>query len=302
MKKLLAVILILTGCYTATIAQATPQTDREKAEREAKEGRFNRRIDDLRNVGKVRTNVNPDEKMVIYQTKITPIYRKPNQNELKLLAPDQKDLQAFSEFLNDKNTGIAKFIIDKGCDSGSEIVNSTPHCLEYTMPGAGASYSFRDENYKNKHLGDLNFIGDRFETSGILKHGILINIGNISLDKINLKSEELSVLVGFNPTDDFRKAAAFSALLEEGIAGKNFVYKNNAPVVENATYALRSIAYRGESLKVIDGVVYNEFEFDNRKDIIVIFRVIRFIPGESVTIIWKELSNKKSPKIASQEN
>lgn len=302
MKRLLATILILTGCYAATTAQATSQTDKEREERAKKDADFDRRIDNLRNVGKVKIVGNTDEEVRIYQSKIKPLYRKPNQEEFKLLAPDQKDLQMFSEFLSDKNTGIAKLIIDKGCDSGAEIVVSTPHCLKYTMPGAGASYSFRTENYQNKSLGDLNFTGDRFETPGVIKQGILVSIGDIPLDKIDLKTKELSVLAGFTPTDDFTKASAFSAMLEKGIDGGNLVYKSNAPVMENTTYALRSIAYRGEFMKSIDGMVYDEFGFDDRKDIIVVFRVVRLVPDESVTIIWKELSRKKSPKMEIKKN
>ena len=302
MKNLLIAVLILAGCYTLTYAQATSQTDQEKKEREIKDATFNQRVDSLRSLDKVRTRVNPDEERQIYQSKIKPLYRKPNQNELNLLSPDPKDLQLFPEFLSNENTGIAKLIIDKGCDIDTKIVDSTPHCLKYSMPGAGASYSFRVKDYQNKNLGDLNFTGDRIETPGVLKQGILVNIGDIPLDKIDLQTKELSVLVEFNPPTDYTKASAFSAMLEKGIDGGNRVYKNNVSVLEGTTYALRSIAYRGESLKAIDNVVYDEFDFDDRKDIIVVFRIVRLVPGESITIIWKELARKKSPRLEIKKN
>ena len=295
MKKFLTVLLIISAVIVTVTAQQT--ADEKKAQDERNQADFNQRVDALRNVGKPRTRVDPNEEFHIMQSRIKPRYRKPNDNEIKLLAPENQDLQTFSDFLSNKNTGITKLIIDKGCDQGSEIVNSTPHCLKYAMPGAGASYSFRVKNYQNKSLGDLNFSGDVFETTGVLKQGILINIGDISLDKINLDTKELKVLAEFIPPDNFKKASAFSAMLEKGIDGGEFVYKNSAPVLENTTYALRSIAYRGEVNQVVDGISYNELSFDERRDVIVVFRIVRLVPDESVTILWKELSDKKSPKI-----
>lgn len=295
MKKLLTVILILLGSFTMLTAQQTEEEKRAQDERNAAD--FNRRVDALRNVDKIRSRVDPNEESQIYQSKIRPLYRKPNAEELKLLEPDAQDLQTYSKFLSHKNAGLTKLIVDKGCDKGSDVVVSTSHCLKYAMPGAGAAFSFRAGNYQNKNLADLNFTGELFETPGVLKHGILVNIGDIPLEKINLDTKELGALVEFVPTDNFKKAAAFSAMLEKGIDGGNMLYKNDASVRENTTYALRSIAYRGDVKQSVEGIVYNELDFDERGDILVVFRIVRLVPGESVTILWKELSKKKSPKI-----
>ncbi len=302
MKKILAIILILTSCHIIAFAQTTSQSDKDKEKRDIEDARFNQRVDRLRNLDKAVTRVNTNEEYQVYQSRIKPLYRKPNQDELNLLAPHPKDLQEFAEFLSSKNTGITKLIIDKGCNDDLKIVDSTPHCLKYAMPGAGSSYSFRIENYQSKNLGDLNFTGDKFETPGILKHGILVNIGDIDLNKIDSETKELRVLIEFKPTDDFKKASVFSAMLEKGIDDGNFVYKNDALVMEKTTYALRSIAYRGESMKEFDHVVYDEFDFDDRNDILVVFRAIRIVPDESITIIWKVLSKKKSPKMEIKQN
>lgn len=297
MKKIISAFLIIMCSVILINAQATSAQDKEREERERRDRDFDRRVDALRNVDKVRSRVDPNDEFQIRQTKIKPLYRKPNAEELKLLAPGVRDLQTFSEFLSNKNTGIARLIIDMDCDKGSDVVVSTPHCLKYAMPGAGASYSFRVRNYQNKNLADLNFTGDLFTTPGVLKHGILVNIGDIPLESLTLDSKELNALIQFVPTYDFKKAATFSAMLEKGIDGGDVLYKNDASVRENTTYALRSIAYRGEVNQIIEGIAYNELEFDERSDILVVFRIVRLVPGESVTILWKELSNKKSPKM-----
>jgi hypothetical protein len=165
------------------------------------------------------------------------------------------------------------------------------------MPGAGSSYSFRMGNHWLKHLGDLNFGGENFQSSeGILTNGIMVNIGDIPLEKVS-QHKALKTLIEFQPVNDFEKAASFASLLEKGIRDKDFFYRSNLPVQENSTYFLRSIAYKGESFRAIDEVVYDEFDFDKRKDVIIAFRVVRFIPNESVTILWKEFDRKDSPKI-----
>ena len=59
---------------------------------------------------------------------------------------------------------------------------------------------------------------------------------------------------------------------------------------------MRSIAYKGSYYRAIDGFLYDELDFDKRKDVTVAFRIIRR-DEESVTIIWKQLAEKDSPKV-----
>ena len=46
----------------------------------------------------------------------------------------------------------------------------------------------------------------------------------------------------------------------------------------------------------MDGFVYDELDFDERRDLTVAFRIVRR-DAESVTILWKIISNQKSPAI-----
>ncbi|CAN5322880.1 hypothetical protein BH20ACI1_BH20ACI1_24300 [soil metagenome] len=298
MKRLLLLFGLILASFVFVNAQAASQTDKERAERERKEAEFNRRIDSLRNVDKVRIRQDPNENSQIFQSKIKPLYRKPNADEQKLLAPNQEDLQTFAEFLRKKNIGLIKLIADKGCSKDLNIIVSTPHCLKYTMPGGGSSYSFRVESHWLPHLGDLNFGGENFQSSlGLLTNGIMVNIGDVSLEQIDPQNKALKTLVEFQPAKEIEKVGGFASLLEKGIGGDGFMYGSVLPVKENSTYLLRSIAYKSEFFRTIDKIEYDEFRFDKRKDIIVAFRVIRLVPNENVTIIWKELDEKNSPEI-----
>lgn len=298
MKKLLLFFSIVLGSFVLINAQTAQQTDKEKEERMRREADFNQRVDNLRNVDKARIRQDPNENFKIFQSKIKPLYRKPNETELNLIAPNREDLQTFAGFLREKNAGLVKLIADKDCSKEFTIIVSTPHCLKYKMPGAGSSYSFRIKSPWLRHLGDLNFDGEKFQSSlGALTHGIMINIGDVPLDRLDSQNKLLQTLKDFQPVNDFEKATRFASLLERGIKSDEFMYGSVLSVKENSTYLLRSIAYRGNFFRTVDKIEYDEFEFDKRIDILVAFRVIRLNLNESVTIIWKELDKKDSPRI-----
>ena len=60
---------------------------------------------------------------------------------------------------------------------------------------------------------------------------------------------------------------------------------------------MRSIAYRGKFRRAEAGVVYNELDFDKRRDIIVVFKIVDVEPDGSATIVWRMLRESKSPKL-----
>jgi hypothetical protein len=74
-------------------------------------------------------------------------------------------------------------------------------------------------------------------------------------------------------------------------------YKKTAPVVENATYALRVIAYKGNILRTYRGFVFDMLAGDKRIDLTLAFRVVRKDDDGGVTIIWRELARRESPRI-----
>lgn len=224
------------------------------------------------------------------------IYRKPTKEEFKLLAPDKEDLKTYAQFLRQPDTGLIKLIAGRGCDENTNVVNVSGDCLKYSMPGAGASYSFRTENYRIRHLSDLTYIDNSFQLFGILAHGILVDLGDIPLEQISLQTRGLKFLTSFEPITDFEKAKEIDRQFVRGVKNEDFFYSRRAAAAENTTYVLRSIAYRGNRFRSARGFVYDELGFDERRDITVAFRVIRR-DNESVVILWKALSNQKSPVI-----
>ena len=236
-------------------------------------------------------------RFAVFQEAIVPLYRKPSKKELKLIAPDENLAAKYAEFLRQPDTGLIKLINDKGCSENTKIVVATEDCLKYTMPGAGSSYSFRVESYRLPRLSDITLTDSSFQAEGILLHGIFVNIGDVPVEKVSLQTAGMKFLADFAPETDFDKAKDIDAQLSVGIKKDNFIYRRALFAVENTTFALRSVAYGGKSFRALRGVTYNEFDFDKRRDVIVVFRIVQKDAAGNVTILWKQLQRKDSPII-----
>lgn len=235
--------------------------------------------------------------LIFLRKNVEPLYRKPTDRELKAVEPRRELFEKYAEFLRQPNTGLTKLIDDKGCADNTRVVVATDACLQYTMPGGGSSFSFRTENYRIARLSDILFTSKSFQASGVLLHGIFVNLGNVPLESVNLQTAGMKYLVEFQPEPDYNKGKQLDQQLTRGIRRDGFLYRRGLYMVENATFALRSIAYGGKYFRAVDRVTYNEFEFDKRRDVIVTFRVVETDAAGNVTILWKALREKDSPKV-----
>lgn len=226
-----------------------------------------------------------------------PLYRKPTKTELKAIAPDPQLFRKYADFLKQSDTGLTKLAADAGCAENTKVIITTEECLKYTMPGAGFAYSFRINNYRIPRLADIIFTDNSFQASGVLLHGILVNVGDVPLDKVGLQTKGLKFLIDFQPEPDYEKAKVIADKLVEGIEHDGFLYRRGLYAQENTTFVLRSIAYSGKYFRAVDRISYNEFAFDKRRDVIVAFRIVDKDDAGNVTILWKMLANKKSPRV-----
>ena len=244
---------------------------------------------------------NPTEwELSVRRKEVAPLYRKPTDKELKTVEPSRELLTKYAEFLRQPNTGLTKLIDDKGCADNTKIVVATDNCLKYTMPGAGSSFSFRTESYRIGRLADLTYTDKSFQAAGILLHGIFVNLGNVPLGDVTLASKGMKYLVEFQPEPDYEKGKAIDQQLTQGVKQDGFLYRRGLYTVENTTFALRSIAYSGKYFRAVRNLTYNEFDYDKRKDVIVVFRIVERDAEGSVTILWKVLQEKDSPEIKRQ--
>lgn len=236
-------------------------------------------------------------RLAIMQKLIRPLYRKPSKKELELVEPGAELFNKHAEFLRQENTGLTKFINDKGCAENTKVVVASSDCLKYTMPGAGSSFSFRTESYRISRLADVTFTDNSFQAGGNFIHGIFVNIGDVPVEEVTLQTAGLKYLTEFAPETDYEKSKAIDRQLIKGIKQDDFLYRRGLYIAENTTFVLRSIAYNGKYMRAASGVTYNELDFDKRKDVIVAFRIVEKDADGNVTILWKVLQEKDAPEL-----
>lgn len=293
---LITFVAVKTQTPPAPRAMPTQNEQRELLKQEIRrQENLNQRIEQLRNLtlggyGAARS-VSPG-----LIGSINELYRKPTKKELALLAPADADKHRYAEFLRTANSGLIKLVSDKGCAANAKIIVATADCLALSMPGAGSSYSFRKRNYGIARLADVTFTENSFQATGKHLHGIFVNIGDVPLETINLQTNGLGFLTEFKPEVDFQKAKYLDEQLTAGVKKGGFVYRRALRAVDNTTYVLRSIAYRGTYLRAVSGLTYNELAVDKRFDVTVAFRIVRRHDDGAVTILWKQLARQTSPK------
>lgn len=303
-KVLIFSLLLLTNVYFAEAQQTrpTPQPNQQQKEITNRRNPSTREMQQQERLSQIRTQ-NAELDDMLRSVKQTPsevnnIYRKSKKEERELLTPAQADLDTYSNFLNQRKTGILKLRADTGCAENSKVIIANDECLKFSMPGAGSSYSFRTNDYRLRRLADLTFIDDKFSAFGLLTQILFVEIGDVPIDNVTLDSEQVKFLVNFQPQSEFEKFKEIHhKLVTVGIKNGNSLYKREITPAANMTYALRSTAYEAEVFRAYEDEVYDEFSFDQRKDVIIIFRVIRKNPNQDITILWKELSRKNSPKL-----
>jgi hypothetical protein len=114
---------------------------------------------------------------------------------------------------------------------------------------------------------------------------------------LNLSSNGIKYLADLKPVATAQEFADRERSLRYGIKGDGLVYRGEQPAKPDVTYVLRSIAYRGELIRSIDGLQYNELDYDKRRDVIVAFRIVDRDAAGNLTIIWRTLRDTESPRL-----
>ena len=244
------------------------------------------------------TMVDPiTRRMMLVQKYAGQMYRKPSGKELKPLAPDGAIAAKYSELLRRDDSGIFKLVPDAGCSENTKVVNASENCLKYLFPGAASSFSFRTGNYRVRQLADITYGAGRLWVTGVLMHGIMVDLGDFPLEQVTVRSPAIAFINNFQPISDFPKAKAVDKLLTDGVQKDGFLYRRNLPLAPAHTFVIRAVAYQGRVMRAVSGADYNELDFDKRNDVTVAFRVEKIDDDGAATIVWTKLSSARSPKL-----
>ncbi len=235
-------------------------------------------------------------RVVRLQWLIAPLYKKPGAKETAALAPDPSILQRYASLLRQEGTGVIRLAPDAGCIFSERVVNVKDECLKFSFPGAGNSYSFRTEGYRLRHLADLTYVDDKLRMTGIFMHSIAVELGDVPIETASLSTDGIQYLTGFEPSTTAEDVAAIDSNLTKGVKFGDFVYSKEVDPRVDRTYALRAVAYRGKVVRAAGGVRYNELDYDKRRDVIVVFRVVQ-IEKDGITLVWRKLADIEPPRI-----
>jgi len=281
--SLVALALACLGGMTrgqATISYPTTREDYEvfRAEREAEYMRQQRARENERfkRESEVRRNHRA--------TKLRPAppARKMTAEHKRRLYPTEAERASFAALLREDGTGLTRLLPYTGCAFDPRILNVNGSCIDQLppVPGGGSFYSFRAEKYGRARDADIG-LRDNLFSVGFMEHtlGLLATLGDVPLDAVTLQTEAVRPFLKLVPAETLAETEREFKRARPWLEVPRYTYGSSAPVRENATYVLRSIAFDPERSK--------------SSDVLVAFRVTRRDADGAVTIAWKQLQKPK---------
>ena len=204
--------------------------------------------------------------------------------ERKALAPAPEDLKANADFLRQSGTGIFRLMrVDKQTHRNVVNADSLKVKGDVLLVGGGAQYSFTKKNHNADKWSDISWDEDWFQAGvGGKSVGILVQLGNVRLEDVNLNSKGVGYLAKMTPVITEAAAEQQFQQYEKGETEDGLKYALFTPWKLDTTYALRSINY-------------------GRSDVLVAFRVIRQDSNGSLIILWKKLKSYNTPNLKKEQ-
>lgn len=202
-------------------------------------------------------------------TEIEALREQIQAKEAVLLAPSEKDREAYAEFLARPGTGLVRLLPREKWD----------HKL--SLRGGGAYYSFTRLTHEYGYGSDVSLEQDQFGVGFAgANFGFMVNLGDVPLEEVSAETEAVQFMAAFKPPAPEREARASYRQFAygQGHAAGPWTYKSRLPAVAGRTYALRSVDY-GSS------------------DVLVAFRVVRKDADGSVVLLWKLLREYQTPRL-----
>lgn len=223
--------------------------------------------------------------------------------DVRAIEINEEDLRRFDGFLKQPKTGIVRLHNASVCVPNKNIIQADSPCPN-NITGKATAYSFRSDDYSFAALSDIFFTKNTFLAPGRFIIGIFSRLGaKAEVEVQTTASDGIKQLVEFTAPETQEEAERLYTLMKTGAVVGSSVYKSSAEFKLNETYVLRSIAYRGKTLKKEGGEIKeNSLESDERADVLIVFRPIRKHDDGSVTLIWKELVRQPVPKLVLKEN
>ena len=228
------------------------------------------------------------------------VLRYPNKKTLEVMSPSKDLFLKYKSFLKGKKTGLTKLNSAVKCGIDARVLIVNEECIRFEkIPSYGSSFSFRVGRYATRPYSDVLFKDGVLFSSGNSTIGFLTNLGDVPIDNISSKTTGANYIYEFVPETEVSEIEKQNSNLVKSVKIDGSIYRKYLKISQGNTYLLRSIAYKVKKKKFEKGrrIRINNTSVDKRLDIVLAFRVIELDTDGSVTLLWKVLKSKKSPKL-----
>lgn len=301
--RLVFLAVVFSIVQFSAFAQIETENDRNMSDQRARERAtqvaHNRRVSELLRRGAVYGD--PSATVVRDKNGVYIKY-KPNltQADLAAISVHPADTRQFAAFLKQPDTGIVRLQSGDVCISNRLVIQADSTCPNNII-GKATLYSFRENDYRAKALSDIFFSENKFSSPGVFTLGVFANLGNVPIENLTLASNGIKQLTELQPALDKAEVEKQYVTLTTGVQIGDYIYKREVEAKENSSFVLRTIAYKGKVFQGTGVGKINILANDPRNDVTVVFRIVRKHDDGSVTLLWKELDRKPSPKIVLEE-
>lgn len=214
----------------------------------------------------------------------------------KKLAPSEEEKRMFAEFLRQPRTGLIRLAAETDCAKILDISHPDIECLNYYLPGKAKAFSFRRADYSHKAYADVERSRSMFVSPGTFILGLISPVGDSPIEQFEADDADVLALSRFAPATRMDEVVRQDAGLVAGLRIGDLMYRKAVPIRENTTYLLRSIAYKVRFLNLPKTEKpKGSLDTSDRRDIVVVFRVVRTGVDDSLLLLWKEIIQKESP-------
>ncbi len=189
--------------------------------------------------------------------------------EKKVLAVSDTDREEFAAFLNQPQTGMIRLLPRETYDGNAKRA--------LAISGGGAFYSFVLKTHEYGQGSDIALEQGQLSVGFAgADYGMLLNVGDISLDQVASDHVATRALLDYTPPIKEAEVRAENRKLWQGIELSGFNFKSRVPANVSNTYLLRSISI-------------------DRSDVVVAFRIVRKDTDSSLILIFKVLKSFPKP-------
>ncbi len=320
-KKILSMFLIACA-FTVIVKSQAPTSDFREQRQYLEEQRKQNELNRQRNEQELNKRQQNSDRLTqnslrnrlksparTHSTQSQPLTKEEKARIRKILTPNAEDLIKYKDFLQMSNTGIFRLFPDFDCESEG-VIRVDGNCANL-VPGSW-NYSFRQKDYSDSDFLDVRLKDGNLIGEGFLSQEILVRLGDVPLENVSPASGGIKFLMGFTPETESEKVKRQFAQIANGIETDGYKYAKRVKAEENTTYAMRIVAYRNEDKTInrLSGknATADDFKFinsnhiDKRIDLTVAFRIVRRDENGGITILWKEINRRDTPKIVFAKN